>query len=500
MDNQYFCPVSARFSTSSFELLTPIDTPIERLKENPTNLVAILESLKFSVQQENPDATDACFAAYTLQGDQHVLISRSAFDATDLERITDELFSAASFPELTGILRAAVSPEGHVVVHLDHAPIAAPVTSAEHAASVLSELENLHNHALIHGGINERFLNPEHPAGRRLFGVGFSEAYAAWRRQQGLQLGDLRADPRFASAEDLRGEEATFQSDNFALAATILSEVAEEPSKTSALEAVQGVNALLQKARQRDVLTEQANAIGDRRIKDSLLAMMLPPKTPDLRIWRITVLIISGLSALMLLWLVIPSSPHHRERADDLSAPPAVQCRGASVAIVDGKCVPSDVYARCGEGTVLDSETRRCVAIVPEGQDEAQQEARTQESEQDIASDTIHPVLECPGNARSLSAHFAFGNNDLNLTQGERTRLSRLTTQCSGEASVVYYVSNPELEARTHTIYKEFRSSTSCGERCRQALPEDPTAVVYVPYIGSIERSADHYLFFECCQ
>src|SRR5690625_1203259 len=216
MDNQYFCPVSARFSTSSFELLTPIDTPIERLKENPTNLVAILESLKFSVQQENPDATDACFAAYTLQGDQHVLISRSAFDATELERITDELFSAASFPELTGILRAAVSPEGHVVVHLDHAPIAAPVTSAEHAPPVLSELYNLHNPALMPGGINARFLHPAPPAARRLSGVGFSEAYAAWRRQKVLPHGDLGAHPRFASAEDPRGEDATSQRHNFA--------------------------------------------------------------------------------------------------------------------------------------------------------------------------------------------------------------------------------------------------------------------------------------------
>lgn len=500
MDNQYFCPVSARFSTSSFELLTPNDTPIERLKESDTDLVAILESLQFTVQQENAAATDACLAAYTLQGDQHVLISRHAFEAADLERITDELFSAASLPELTGIVRATISPTGHVVVHIDYVPDASPVTSAEHAASVLSELENLHAHGLIHGGINERFLHPEHPAGRRVFGVGLSETYAAWRRQQGLQLGELRADPRFASAEDLRGENATVQSDNFALAATILSEIADPPSDAPALHAVQGINALLQKARQRETLLERANAIGDRRVKDRLLSMMTPPKTPDLRMWRITVLIISGLSALMLLWLVIPSSPHHKDAQQELSVLQSVQCRGSSVSIVDGKCVPSDAYARCGEGTVLESETRQCVPIRQDVHEDEHADAREDEHDRDVASHTIHPVLECAGSARPLSSHFSFGNNDLNLTQGERTRLSRLSAQCSGEASVVYYVSNPELESRTHTIYKEFRSSTSCGERCREALPEDPSAVVYVPYIGSIERSADHYLFFECCQ
>lgn len=499
MDTLYFCPVSARFSSSSFELFTPNDTPIERFKPTDVDLVAILESLKISVQQENAAASDACFAAFPLQGDQHVLISRAPFDAADLERITDELFAAASAPELTGIVRTAISATGHVVVQVDYVPDDAPVISAEHAASVVSELQALHEHGLIHGGLNERFLHPEHPAGRRIFGVGLSETYAAWRRQQGLKLGELRADPRFASPADLRGELASFESDNFALAATILSEIAEDKSNTPALDPVQGVNALLHKARQRETLVERAHAVGDRRVKDELLTMMAPPKTPDLRMWRITVLLVSGLSALMLLWLVIPSSPHHKDAPADLAALNTVQCRGSSVSIVEGKCQPSDAYARCGEGTVMDSEQRLCVPV-PTDAHEEEERAEREQTDEDASYDTIHPVLECPGNARPLSNNFSFGNDDLNLTQGERTRLSRLTSQCSGEASVVYYVSNPELESRTHTIYKEFRSSTSCGERCREALPEEPTAVVYVPYIGSIERSADHYLFFECCQ
>lgn len=499
MEQLYFCPISARFSTSSFELLTPNDTPIERFEQPDADLRAILASEQLKVQEEHPEASDACMAAYALDGERYALISRHPYAADDLERITDELFLAAGFPELSGIQQSLVTKEGHIVLVTDYAPIAQEISTAEHAANVISDLRALQDAGLVHGGINERFLHPEHPAGRRIFGLGLSELYAAWRRNQGLQLGDLRADPRFASPEDLRGEPATSQSDGFALAATLLSETAEDSSTTPALDPVQGVNALLQKAGQKERLIEEANAIGDRRVKDDLLAMMTPPKTPDLRIWRITVLIICGLSALMLLWLVIPSSPHHNEGTTESAALQSVPCRGASVAIVDGQCAPGDAYARCGEGTVMDSDAGLCVPIAEEeAPEDAADETAEAPEEEDI--DTIHPVLECADDERSLSQSFSFGNDDLNLTQGERTRLSRFSAQCSGEASVVYYVSNPDLEARTHTIYKEFRSSTTCGSKCREALPEEPTSVVYVPYVGTIDRAADHYLFFECCQ
>lgn len=499
MENLYFCPISARFSTSSFELLTPNDTPIERFERGDVDLAAILADENIKVQEEHAEASDACMAAFALDGERFALISRHPYSADDLERITDELFLAAGVPEQSGILQSLVSKNGHVILVVDHAPLAAEISTAEHAASVISDLQSLQEIGVVHGGINERFLNPDHPAGRRIFGLGLSELYAAWRRNQGVALGDLRADPRFASPADLRGEPASDESDSFALAATLLSETAEDSSNAAALEPVQGVNALLQKARQKDRLIAEANAIGDRRVKDDLLAMMHPPKTPDLRIWRITVLIVSGLSALMLLWLVSSASPNSNDNARENAALQSVPCRGSSVAIVEGQCQPSDAYARCGEGTVMDAEAGVCVPVATD-EDSDEQLVETDESVEEETFDTIHPVLECNDSERSLSQNFSFGNDDLNLTQGERTRLSRFSTQCSGEASVVYYVSNPDLEGRTHTIYKEFRSSTSCGSKCREALPEELTAVVYVPYIGAIDRAADHYLFFECCQ
>lgn len=501
MDSLYYCPVSARFSTSSFELLTPNDTPIQRFERTADDLRTVLESLDISVLQELDAASDACMAAFSKDGDQTVIISRDVYGANDLERITDELLAAAGHPEVSGLVRSLVSPAGHVVVVVDYVPEAAQIHTAEQAAALIDGLQHLHAHDLVHGGINERFLNADNPEGRRVFGAGLSELYAAWRRNAGLKLGELRADPRFASPKDLRGEAATFESDNFALAATILSEIEEDSSAAPALAPVQGVNALLEKARQRDLLVERAQAVGDRRVRDDLLVMMSPIKEPDLRMWRITVLIVSGLSALMLLWLVIPSSSDNGEDPNELRALQSVQCRGPNVAIVEGKCEPSSVFAMCGDGTVLDTETRTCVALAPD--DAERDDGDEQESE--IAVDTagehegIHPVLECGEGVRKISQRFSFSDDDLNLSQGERTRLSRLTTQCSGTASIVYYVSKPDLGSRTNTIYREFRSSSSCGTRCSEALPEEPTAVVHIPYVGSIERSVSHYLFFHCC-
>lgn len=501
MDSLYYCPVSARFSTSSFELLTPTDTPLQRFEQTGGDLRAVLESVEILVLQEVEAASDACMAAFSTEGDETALISRGVYGANDLERITDELLAAAGHPEVSGIVRSLVSPDGHVVVVVDYVPEAAQIHTAEQAAGLIQGLQHLHAYGLVHGGINERFQNADHPEGRRIFGVGLSEIYAAWRRNAGLTLGELRADPRFASPNDLRGDLATFESDNFALAATILAEIEADSTGAPALAPVQGVNALLDKARQRDQLVERAQAIGDRRVRDDLLVMMAPTKEPDLRMWRITVLIVSGLSALMLLWLVIPSSSNKVEDPQELRALQSVKCRGPNVSIIEGKCEPSSVFAVCGEGTVLDPDTRTCVAIAPDEADGHAGDEQNGEASLDTASEQegIHPVLECGEGVRTLSHRFSFSDDDLNLSQGERIRLSRLTTQCSGTASIVYYVSKPDLGSRTNTIYKEFRSSSSCGTRCSEALPEEPTAVVHIPYIGSIERSVSHYLFFHCC-
>lgn len=478
--------------------MTPSDTPIQRFEQTGDDVRAVLESVDVAVLQDLEAASDACMAAFSIEGGQTALVSREVYGAHDLERITDELLEAAGHPEVSGIVRSLVSPKGHVIVVVDYVPNAAQIQTAEQAAALIQGLQQLHASGIVHGGINERFLNADNPEGRRIFGVGLSEIYAAWRRNAGLKLGELRADPRFASPKDLRGEVATFESDSFALAATILSEIEADTSAGPAVAPVQGVNALLDKARQRDVLVERAQAIGDRRVRDDLLVMLAPIKEPDLRMWRITVLIISGLSALMLLWLVIPSSSNKTNDPQEIRALQSVKCRGPNVAIIEGKCEPSSVFAVCGEGTKLDVETRTCVAVAV---DEAVGDSEDVEAALDSTEEYegIHPVLECGEGVRQISHRFSFSDDDLNLSQGERVRLSRLTTQCSGTASIVYYVSKPDLGSRTNTIYKEFRSSSSCGTRCTEALPEEPTAVVHIPFIGSIERSISHYLFFHCC-
>lgn len=501
MDSLYFCPVSARLSSSSFELFTPNDTPIRRFETKPAPWREALEQVKISVGGEIEAASDACFAAFSSNEGGIVLVSRVAFAGDDLERITDELLLAAGRPDLSGILRSLVSPSGHVVVVVDYQPIAERADSAEHAEALVENLQALHQAGLVHGGINERFLNPGSPAGRRVFGVGLSETYAAWRRVQGLALGELRADPRFASPPELRGEPASAAGDNFALAATILCEVQSPGAAIPALDAVQGINALLAKSRQRDVLVAYAQDISDKRVRDYLIGMMEPVKEADPKMWRIAMLAVSGLCALMLLWLVIPSGPQvNVAPAAPAAVAHGVECAGAAVSIVDGRCEPSAGYGRCGTGTRFDEASRTCKVVAVEGEEIAEAEpAELPGADALPAGPFIHPVLTCGENQRRVEGRFSFGNDDITFSQVERTQLARLAMQCGGPASIVYYVSNPNLESRANTIFDEFRSSTTCGTKCREAMPADPTAVLYVPYIGLLDRAVDHYLFFHCC-
>lgn len=501
MDSLYYCPISARLSSSSFELLTPNDTPIQRFEPSTDTLRAAVESAKLSVGSELDAATDAAFAAFAMNEGGAALVSRIAYGADDLERITDELLVAAGRPDLSGILRSLVTPEGHVIVVVDYVPTASRVMSEEHAEALVADLHALHDAELLHGGLNERFLNPEATAGRRVFGVGLSEAYAAWRRAQSIAIGELRADPRFASPAELRGEPASVAGDQFALVAAILCEIQDPGEANPALDAVQGINALLDKARQRDVLVAIAQRVGDKRVREYLIGMMGPKRAADPRVWRIAMLAMSGISALMLLWLVIPSG----KKQDPPPAAPvaiatAVECAGGAVSVVDGQCEPSEGYGRCGAGTVYDPGSKTCViddTVLAEGDDAAAEELPG--AEPITGGPHIHPVLSCEEGQRRVEGRFSFGNDDLRFTPVERSQFARLATQCGGPASVVYYLGKPELESRANTTFDEFRSSTTCGSRCREVMPADPTAVLYIPYIGRVDRSMDHYLFFHCC-
>lgn len=502
MDSLYYCPVSARLTSSNVELFTPNDTPIRRFEPKTAALRAVLEDAKVAVSGELDAASDACFTAFASNEGGVVLVSRNAFGGDDLERITDELLLAAGRPDISGIVRSLISSDGHVIVVVDYQPLVARADNAEHAEALVEDLQAIHQAGLVHGGVNERFLNAENPAGRRVFGVGLSETYAAWRRAEGLALGELRADPRFASPAELRGEPASQRGDNFALAATILCEVQGPGDAIPALDPVQGINALLAKSRQRDVLVAYAQKISDKRVRDYLIGMMDAPKETDPKLWRIAMLVVSGLSALMLLWLVIPSGKQAPTptQITQVAEAHGVECVGTAVSIVDGRCQPSEGYGRCGPGTRYDAESRTCK--LAETDENAEADAAVVDApgaEPLPPGPFIHPVLTCDEGQRRVEGRFSFGNDDITFSQVERTQLSRLAAQCGGPGSVVYYVSNPDLEARANTIFDEFRSSTTCGERCREVMPADPTAVLYVPYIGLLDRSIDHYLFFHCC-
>lgn len=504
MDSLYYCPVSGRFSNSSFELYTPADTPIRRFEHASATLRDVLDASKVRVASELPEASDACLAAFSSPDGGAVLVSRHAFGSDDLERISDELLLAAGRPDLTGIRYAKLSPTGHVIVVVDYLPIAAIASTAEHAEALIADLTALHDAGLVHGGLNERFLNPELSAGRRVFGVGLSETYAAWRRAEGLAVGDLRADPRFASPVELAAGPASVVGDNFALAAVILGEIQGPGQQIPALDAVQGINNLLAKATQREQLVGYLSTIGDKRVRASLASMLEPPREADARLWRLAIAATLGVVALMLLWLVTRPDPEIQLPANTAhAAVSGVECAGPGVSIVEGRCEPSEGYGRCGHGTRFDAASRTCVSA--SDKPVAQQGDAAAPEDEDVAAEAlpagpyIHPVLTCEDGKRRIEGRFSFGNDDITLSQVERVQLSRLALQCGGPASVVYYTSNPSLEARANTIYDEFRSSSTCNGKCREAMPADPTAVLYVPYIGMLDRSISHYLFFHCC-
>lgn len=504
MDSLYYCPVSGRFSSSSFELYTPADTPIRRFENAAAGLRDVLDTAKVRVASELPDGSDACLAAFASPDGGTVLISRHAFGSDDLERISDELLLAAGRPDISGVRSAKLSPTGHVIVVIDYVPAAAIAASAEHAEALLADLRTIHDAGLVHGGINERFLNPEHSAGRRIFGVGLSETYAAWRRAEGLSVGDLRADPRFASPEELTSAPASIAGDSFALAAVILCEVQGAGQQIPPLEAVQGINNLFHKAAQRELLVGYLANVGDKRVRASLTAMLEPAREPDPRLWRMIVAVALGVVVLMLLWLVTRPDPavHVAPNAAQ-AAFTGVECAGPGVAAIDGRCEPAEGYGRCANGTTYDPALRACVAAsaqpVAQNGEAAAAEETVVAAEALPAGPYIHPVLTCGDGVRRVEGRFSFGNDDINLSQVERVQLSRLAAQCSGPASVVYYMSSPTLESRTNTIYDEFRSSSTCTGKCREVLPADPTAVLFVPYIGLLDRSISHYLFFHCC-
>ena len=505
-----YCPVSGRFGSEELPWWSPSDAGPRRAELRPGELLSLLAELGERPGAESP-AADAAFAAFT-SGADTLLLSRRPFDADDLELITAELLAAAEHPALTGVRRAQVTPAGHVLVVLDHAPVPGPLQETGDVRALFADLSALHDAGLVHGGLNERFVNPQAPAGRRIMGVGLSEAYAAFRRQEGLAIGPLRADPRFASPAELRGEPASPAGDRFALAAVCVTEAQAAGEPTPAMDPIQGINAHLQRAAASEKLRAMAAGVGERAARTTLLQAFRPEREIDPRTVRLVLAGAIALLLLMQLWTMTRPAPRLEVPQGTATASASMRCAGQGLTLVGDECRLASNVGRCGSGTRLDSATQSCVAdadlpadLDPRDRSRDRDRDPAERDDRDSARAAaepgpyIHPVLACEGNSRMIEYKFSFSSSDINFTVGERSTLSRLTSQCAGQASIVYYTSLPGLESRASTIFDEFRSSSQCSGRCRDVMPEQPTAVLYIPYIGAIERPANHYMFFHCC-
>jgi hypothetical protein len=499
-DSTYYCPLSARINRGVQPLYSPPDAQPERIV-GADESVEVAEEHHLLQSDRIEDASDALFDAYDDEG-QVWLVSRVAFDLEDIELITDELLRAASKSATTGVITSRITDHGYVLVRLDYRPIADVVRSADDARTVFADLRKAHAQEVVHGGINDRFVNPNADEGRKVFGFGLTEAYAAWRRKQGIEIGDVVADPRFASPEALRGETPNPRDDRYALAAVCLTELVGDPEELPTLAPVQGVNAFLNRAGSVTAFAPAFSAVGDDKTEKLLESSLLYEEEAERPVWMLPIAIALGAILLLQVFGFFRSPSVEVEQPEpSASQTESVICAGRGVTRSGNECRIADNTGRCGEGTRLVSSSGECVPVTPPSeQADAESEEDSSEEEEEIASPYIHPVLSCPENQSRLSYKFSFSNDDINLTLGEKGALSRLAERCESEASVVYYTSSPGLEDRAQTIFEEFRSSSICGEACKRIMPARPTSVVYVPNIDMLDRANEHYMFFQCCE
>jgi len=232
---EYYCPVSARLGKEDNLLQLsaqdakpkwfeePSDAQIHTLSEIASAFVP-----KYEDKVTNPvvDISDACCAGFELSSSKYLLISWEPFSREAAADIWMELMRAVEHSTESGV-QAAALPHNHLAVMLDYRPDAAKTNYPEMIEQYNGygqfryELDDLHNGGLVHGGINERWINTSHGKGRCIFGVGLSTAYSAWRSRS-LTLGNLVGDPRYASARELAGEAPCAAFDRHALAALMI--------------------------------------------------------------------------------------------------------------------------------------------------------------------------------------------------------------------------------------------------------------------------------------
>lgn len=227
-----YCRISARLgSREDLERLTAKELIAEWY---PLRDPAVLRSAqRFAPERrgdiklsESAAISDACFVGYQAQHGSkpvgYVLASRETYDPDELTEIWQDLAQALQHRALSGMDAASIQ-EGRVLVHVLYPPQAGGLSSADPTTQVrglFGELEKLHAAGLVHGGINERWLNPA--AQWKVFGVGLSAVYAVWRRRSLGQIGLLVGDPRYAAPRELVGDPVCAEFDRWALGAVVI--------------------------------------------------------------------------------------------------------------------------------------------------------------------------------------------------------------------------------------------------------------------------------------
>ena len=283
----YYCPLSARllekhtldrFAADGVVPELWSDSDHEALKKKAHEFA---QNRRLSQQiQPDGESSDACFAAFCMNNseyeDHRILVSRDPWnDDDELSEIWQGLAPALRNRDITGLWDASVDEQGYFVVHLDYVPSSAPSDTTirqQELKSLFKRLDCLHKRGLIHGGINERWINPS-LKGQEVFGCGLARFYSLWRRKNQKGLGLLVGDPRFASPAELEGHEPSAESDRRSLvsvAATMMSMgLGKQQSSPAWKRPVLGPDAIMQ----RIVLTpdDWVKGVGDSKEKKILL-------------------------------------------------------------------------------------------------------------------------------------------------------------------------------------------------------------------------------------
>jgi hypothetical protein len=243
--------LSARFIEQHHDgWLVPEDLPLVSFSPatQVENLKNILEE-EFHVEglELDTEAMDACVCAFRQNDNGSWLASWDTYSPEELVGIWDDLARSLARRNSSKIVEARIE-DGRVLLRLGYRPIAGDpryLASTNSSTALLDQIAGLHKLGLRHGGINERWISA---GATEVFGFGLSSLYAAWRRKQGVRLGLLVADPRFASPAELMGASPSIRSDRFSLAALITASCLEKAGSPHGMpRRVQGADAFLER-------------------------------------------------------------------------------------------------------------------------------------------------------------------------------------------------------------------------------------------------------------